>query len=459
MGKVLIKNARAIISCDKNDCVYYDTDILIDGPEIIRIDRNIADDGAAVINASGKLVYPGMVNTHHHFFQTFFRNLLSIDYPNMTVPGWLDKIYPLFLLVDKDVMYYSTMAALSDLIKHGCTCAFDHQYIYTNKTGKESIDIQMKAASELGIRYHAGRSCNTISRKEGSPVPEELCETTDEFLDECSRLISRYHDSRPFSMSQIVVAPCQPMNSYKETFVESLRFAREKGVRLHTHLGEGENAVMVERYGKRTLQWCCDIGFVGSDVWFAHGWELQPEEYKVMGETGTGLSHCPGPAILGGYPILDMKAMIKAGMLVSIGCDGCATNDSSSMLDSLRMAYLMQAYFSKSRGGCITPYDILKMATVNGAKTLGRDDLGSLEAGKAADLFMIDADVPELMGALHDPQNVLPRTGVTGPVWLTMINGKVVYQDGHLTGVDEEKITAEGEKVFRNAVSSRSDLF
>jgi len=459
MSKVLIKNARAIISCDGQDRVYYDTDMLIDGPRIVKIGKNLSDNEAEVIEAKGKFIYPGMINTHHHFFQTFYRNLLSIDYPNMTVPEWLDKVFPVFMLVDKDVMYYSAMAALSDLIKHGCTCAFDHQYMYTNATGKESVDVQMRAASELGIRYHAGRACNTIPESEGSPIPAELCETTDEFLKDCDRLISKYHDSKPFSMSQIVIAPCQPMNSYKETFTESLKFAREKGVHLHTHLGEGENEIIKARYGVRTVQWVYDIGFVGKDVWIAHGWEIQPDEYKIMAETGTGVSHCPGPAILGGFPILDMKAMIKAGMLISLGCDGSATNDSSSMLDSLRMAYMMQTYNSKARGGCITPYDMLKIATVNGAKTLGRDDLGSLEEGKAADLFMINAEVPELMGALHDPKNILARCGVTGPVWLTMINGKTVFKDGRLTGIDEEKIAAEGEAVCTKVIRNRCDLF
>ena len=200
------------------------------------------------------------------------------------------------------------------------------------------------------------------------------------------------------------------------------------------------------------------MGFVGPDVFVAHAWELTPEEYKVLARTGTGVSHCPAPAVLGGFPILDIKWMQAQGIVVSLGCDGSATNDSSNLLDTLRMAYRMQAYHTKARGGCVTAYDMLKIATINGAKTLGRMDLGSLVEEKGADLFMIDTKGLELTGAIHDPKNLLARAGVTGPVWLTMVNGRVVFRDGHLTGVDEERLAREGEaactKVLRDQFRS-----
>lgn len=238
-----------------------------------------------------------------------------------------------------------------------------------------------------------------------------------------------------------------------------MTFAREKGVRMHTHLGEGENEIMVERWGKRTLDWCGEIGFLGPDVWIAHGWELTPKEYEVLAKAGTGVSHCPGPAILGGFPILPIGQMQEMGVCVSLGCDGSATNDSSSLLDSMRTAWMMQAWHSKQRGGCISPYEMLKIATVNGAKTLGRNDLGSLEPEKGADLFMVDAGVLELTGTLHDPRNLLARTGVTGNVWLTMVNGQVVFQDGHLTRVDEGKLAREGEAVCTKVLREPCETF
>ncbi len=448
----LIKNAGAIVTCDKDDTIHYNSDILIKGPEIIRIGKNIQGKTDEIINARGMFVYPGLVNTHHHFFQTFVRNLAAVDYPAMTVIDWINKIYEIFKLMDEDAIYYSSLTAMADLVKHGCTTAFDHQYCYPRHAGKHLVDRQMKAAELLGIRYHAGRGANTLPKSEGSTVPDEMVETTDEFLSDCERLIDTYHDPAPFSMKQIVIAPCQPINCYKDTFVESAKLARDKGVFLHTHLGEGENGPMTERWGKRTLKWCEETGFTGPDVWIAHGWELTPEEYSVMADTGTGLSHCPAPATLGGFPIINIPAMKSAGMRLSLGCDGSATNDSSNLLDSLRMAYLMQSFHHKQRGRAPSAYDLLKMATAGGADILGRKDLGSLESGKGADLFMIDTGKLEFAGALHDPTNFLAKTGVTGPVHLTMINGRIVYKDGTLPGVDETLLAAEAKKTCTRVI-------
>ena len=457
--KTLIRNAKAIVTCDAQDHVYWNADLLIDGPRILKIGSQLPDPYDEVLDASGMFIYPGLINTHHHFFQTFVRNLKTIDYPNMTVPEWLDKAYRVFQLINDEVIFYSSLTAMGDLLKHGCTCAFDHQYCYTKSTGKAPVDRQMEAARMLGTRYHAGRGVNTLPREKGSTIPENMLETTEEYLQDCERIIQLYHDPNPYAMSQIVLAPCQPINSYPETFTETVKLARAKGVRMHTHLGEGENEIMLARWGKRTLDWCQDIGFIGEDVWYAHGWELTPEEYTVLGRFGSGVSHCPGPAILGGFPILPMREMMEAGVCLSLGCDGSATNDSSSLLDSMRTAWMMQAWHSKARSGCISPYEMLKIATVGGAKTLGRTDLGSLEPEKGADLFMIDAGKLELTGTLHDPRNLLARAGVTGETALTMVNGNVVFRDGVLTGVDEYALAQEGEAVCTRVLREPCEAF
>lgn len=457
--KTLIRNAKAIVTCDAQDHVYWNADLLIDGPRILKIGSQLPDPYDEVLDASGMFIYPGLINTHHHFFQTFVRNLKTIDYPNMTVPEWLDKAYRVFQLINDEVIFYSSLTAMGDLLKHGCTCAFDHQYCYTKSTRKAPVDRQMEAARMLGIRYHAGRGVNTLPREQGSTIPENMLETTEEYLQDCERIIQLYHDPNPYAMSQIVLAPCQPINSYPETFTETVKLARAKGVRMHTHLGEGENEIMLARWGKRTLDWCQDIGFIGEDVWYAHGWELTPEEYTILGRFGSGVSHCPGPAILGGFPILPMREMMEAGVCLSLGCDGSATNDSSSLLDSMRTAWMMQAWYSKARSGCISPYEMLKIATVGGAKTLGRTDLGSLEPEKGADLFMIDAGKLELTGTLHDPRNLLARAGVTGETALTMVNGNVVFRDGVLTGVDEYALAQEGEAVCTRVLREPCEAF
>lgn len=460
MGKrILVKNAKAIVTCAQDDRVYLDSDMLIDGPRISAIGKDLQEACDETVDATGKFIYPGLINTHHHFFQTFVRNLKTIDYPNMTVPEWLDKIYRIFQRVDGDVIYYSSLTAFADLIKHGCTTAFDHQYCYTKATGLSPVDRQMEAAALLGIRYHAGRGGNTLPRDKGSTMPENMLESTDAFLKDCDRLISLYHDAEPYSMRQIVMAPCQPMNCYKETFTETVAMARAKHVQMHTHLGEGENSIMVERYGKRTLDWAEDIGFAGKDVWYAHCWELSMDEFARMAKAGTGVAHCPAPAILGGFPILPIKRMLDADVNVSLGCDGSATNDSSNLLDTLRIAYIMQAYYSKERDGAVSSYDMLKLATANGAKTLGRTDIGTLEIDKGADLFMVDAEALELTGTEHDPRNLLARAGVTGNVALTMINGKIVYKDGALQGIDERELHRAGEAVCTRVLREPCEAF
>lgn len=458
-NQMLIQNARAIVSCDASDTVYQNADILVENGFISAIGQGVQAPGATVLDAKNRFVYPGLVNTHHHFFQTFVRNLITIDYPNMLVVEWLDKIYRIFQAIDAEVIYYFSLTAMADLLKHGCTTAFDHQYCYTQKTGKAPADKQFEAAELLGIRYHIGRGTNTLPRSEGSTIPDEMCETTEEFLADCERLIKRYHNPEAGSMRQVVMAPCQPINCYKDTFVETVKMARRHGVYMHTHLGEGDNPIMLQRHGMRTLDWCEEIGFVGPDVWFAHNWEVIPEEYERLAKHKSGISHCPGPAVLGGFPIIDIKALSEAGVTVSLGCDGSATNDSSSLLDSLRVAYMMQAWHSKQRGGNASAYDMLKVATVNGAKTLGRTDIGCLEVGKCADLFMVETDTLEMAGTLHDAKNLLARVGVTGPVWLTMVGGKVVYKEGVLVGVNEEKLAREGEEVCTRVLRNPFDAF
>ncbi|MGO4988285.1 amidohydrolase [Gallicola sp. Sow4_E12] len=452
--KTLIRNADIIVTCDNDDNLYYDSDILIENEKITKInfkaDEAVKEDVDKIIEGKGKLIFPGLVNTHHHFFQTFARSLEQIDYTGMTVIEWLDKIYPIFEKIDDEVIYYSTMTALTDLIKHGCTTAYDLQYCYTKNSSKELVDLQMDAAKELGIRYHAGRGTNTLPKEKGSTIPFGMLETTDEFIHDCERLIGKYHDSSDYSMSQIVISPCQPVNSYKETFEESIKLARKHNTIMHTHLGEGENAIMEARYGKRTLEWCYDIGFTGEDVFYAHGWELTKEEFTLMAKDNIGLSHCPAPAILGGFPIINMVEMIESGLCISLGCDGSATNDSSNLLDTMRLAYMLQAFYNKERRGGVSPKEILRMATVNGAKTLGRKKLGSLEVDNGADLFMIDIDKLECVGAQHDPYSLIPRTGAVGEVNLTMINGKIVFQDGQLLGIDEKDFVNKGKKAWKS---------
>jgi len=459
MGKTLFKNVKAIVTCDTEDRVYYDADLLVEGPAILAIGKDLDDPEAEIVDGRDKYMYPGLINTHHHFFQAFVRNLITIDRPNMTVMQWLENVYPTFSMLDSDCIYYASLGAMADLIKHGCTTAFDQQYLYTPDTGNDPVDRQMEAASLLGMRFVAGRGTNTLSREEGSYIPPEMLETTRDFLMDCERLINTYHDPSPFSMRQIVIAPAQPVSCKEETLIESAALARAKGVRLHTHLNEGEVATIQARTGMRSLAYCEKLGFLGPDLWIAHGRQTLPEEYPILAHYGVGIAHCTAATFYGATEPLNILALTKAGVDVSLGCDGCSTNEGSSMLDALRLAYLMQTYGNADRSGCTMPYDILKLGTVNGAKALGRTDIGSLEVGKAADLFMIDVSGLEFAGALHDPKSMLPKLGVTGPVWMTMINGRVVYFNQEFPGVDERRLAREADEVCTRVLRNRCDVF
>ena len=454
MGTILLKHAQAIVSCDAHDTVYKDADLLIDGPRILQIGPSLsAPADAQAIDCTGKILYPGLVNTHHHFFQSFVRNISRIECYNMSLLEWLDKIYRIFVRLNEEDIYYASLTAMSDLLKHGCTTAFDLQYCYTPYTGYKPIDLQMQAAAELGMRFHAGRGVNTLPRRLGSTMPDGMVETTEGYLQDAERLIRTYHDASPYSMRQIVLAPCQPTNCYEETFVKSMQLARDAGVRLHTHLAEGENPAMQAKYGMRSLAWCEQHGFIGEDDWYAHCWELTDDEYKCLADHGSGISHCPEAAMLAGVNILPRKRLKELGVPVGLGCDGSATNDGSSMLSCIRIGFLLQAYHCKQRGGSVSAYDLLRAATVNGAKLLGRTDIGSLEAGKAADLFAIDASKLDMVGAVHDPMDLLGRVGYQNEVSMTMVNGQVVFQDGKLLRVDERSLASKAEQVCRQLLS------
>lgn len=448
MSNTLFKSCDAIISCDENNTVHKNADLLVVDNVITKITSNIPDNeipaNTEVIDASGHFIYPGLINTHHHFFQCFVRNHVHLDWTKYSVIEWLDRIYPLFAKLDEECFYHSSVAAMGELIKHGCTTAFDHQYNFPRHAGKYLVDRQFEAADLLGMRFHAGRGTNTLPKSEGSTIPDEMCETTDEFIADCARLIDTYHDASPYSMRQVAVAPCQPVNSYIETFKESIALARDKKVLLHSHVGEGESEVIRQRTGMRTVDWCEDIGFVGQDVWLAHCWELNSSEIKQLAKTHTGVSHCPEPVYLVGAEVTPISEMQAAGVRIGLGVDGAASNDNSNLMHCIHSAYMLQSLVaSKHNFPVPDPKMFLSYATRGGADLLQRSKLGSLASGQAADLFTLDTRKVEYIGALHDPTSLIAKLGVASNVDLTMINGRIVWRNGEFPGLDEHKMVTE----------------
>ncbi|MBY6004564.1 amidohydrolase [Salipiger bermudensis] len=443
MSGYLLKGCAAVVTGNE---VLRDVDLLTEGPAIKAIGPGLSAPGAEVIDAAGWFVYPGLVNTHHHFFQCFVRNRVELDWTKLSVIEWLDRIYPIFAQLTEESFYHSSLTAMAELAKHGCTTAFDHQYCFPRKAGKNIVDRQFEAAEKIGLRFHAGRGTNTLPKSEGSTIPDEMLETTDEFLADCERLIDAYHDAGPFSMRQVSLAPCQPVNCYRETFVESIRLARDKGAILHSHVGEGESEVIRARHGMRTVDYLEEMGFCGPDTFYAHCWELTEDELRQLAASGTGVSHCPEPVYLVGAEVTPIPAMEALGVRVGLGCDGAASNDNSNLMHCLHSAYMLQCLVASSRSHKVPePAAFLRYGTSGGASLLGRTDIGQLVPGMAADLFAIDSRRMDYVGTRHDPESLIPRVGIGMATDMTMVNGKIVWADGAFPGLDEREMVADAE--------------
>ncbi|MFV0383523.1 amidohydrolase [Paracoccus sp. (in: a-proteobacteria)] len=448
MTGCLFRGCAAIVTgTDSGIQVLRDADLLTDGPAIRAIGPGLtAPPGTQVIDAAGWFLYPGLVNTHHHFFQCFVRNRADLDWTRLSVIEWLDRIYPVFAQLDEDSFYHASLTALAELAKHGCTTAFDHQYCFPRKAGKRIVDRQFEAAEKIGLRFHVGRGTNTLPKSEGSTIPDEMLETTDQFIADCERLLNEYHDPAPFSMRQVVPSPCQPVNCYRETFTEAMALARDHGAMLHSHVGEGESEVIRARHGKRTVDYLEDMGFCGPDTFYAHCWELTDAELRQLAASGTGVAHCPEPVYLVGAEVTPIPAMAAHGVRIGLGCDGAASNDNSNLMHCLHSAYMLQCLVARTHAHPVpAPAEFLLYGTEGGASLLGRGDIGRLQPGMAADLFAIDSRRMDYVGTRHDPASLIPRVGIGMPTDLTMVNGRIVWADGSFPGLDEAAMMASAE--------------
>lgn len=440
---LFIKNIKNLVTCDDSDNVYKDTNMYIENGVIKYIGDKIFD-ADEIIDAKDMNVYPGLINTHHHLYQTFTRNLPQVQ--NMELFDWLTTLYEIWKNIDGEIINYSSIVGMGELMKNGCTTCFDHHYVFPNNTTGDLIDIQFEAAKELGIRMHASRGSMSLSKKDGGLPPDSIVQTTDEILKDSERLIKKYHDYSFNSMRQIALAPCSPFSVTEELMKESAILARKYNVRLHTHLAEtkDEESFTLEKFNMRPLEYMESLGWIGNDVWFAHGIHFNKEELKLLAKTQTGIAHCPISNMKLSSGIAKIPEMLELGIPVGLAVDGSASNDGSNLLEELRVAYLLHRLNSSRKAP--TGYDILKIATNGSAKILGRDDIGMLKVGKCADLFMIDTNRLELVGAQFDPKSVLGTIGLKSPVDYTIVNGKIVVKNGKLVNIDEEKITKDANQ-------------
>jgi len=445
MSTLLIKNARYIVSCDDKDTLWERVNLLIRDGVIVAIGPEYQQaDG--VIDASDMAVYPGLINTHHHLYQVFSRNLPEVQ--RMELFPWLVTLYEVWKKLDEQVITYSSLTGMGELLKTGTTTCFDQHYLFPARAG-DLIAAQFRAAAQLGIRMHASRGSMDLSQKDGGLPPDSVVQTIDEILEDSERLVKVWHDDGKYSMRQVALAPCSPFSVTGDLMRESAKLARALGVRLHTHVAEtkDEEQYTLEKVGMRPLAYMESLGWVGSDVWYAHGIHFNDDELRTLAATGTGVAHCPISNMKLSSGVCRVPDMLRLGVPVGLAVDGSASNDGCNLLEELRVSYLLHRLHSSAAAP--TGYDLLKIATRGSARLLGRTDIGYLAPGMAADMFLVNLERISLVGAQFDPKSLLGTVGLKGCVDYTIVAGRAVVQNGELTTVDEPELIAKANETVR----------
>jgi 8-oxoguanine deaminase len=449
MGTLLVKNATQVVTMDDAATSFADGGIFIRDNQIIGVGPTDSLPRAAgeVIDARGMIILPGLVNTHHHFFQTLTRAVPAAQ--NLNLFQWLKMLYPVWAYLSPESIRVSTEVAIAELMLSGCTTTSDHTYIWPRGA---RLDDQIDVATRMGIRFHAARGSMSVGESKLGLPPDNIVENENEILRDCRRLIESYHDASRFAMTRIVLAPCSPFSVSLDLMRDTVEMARSYGVHCHTHSAETseEEALTLARFRRRPVELMEDLGWLGADVWHAHVVHASPAEAARLGATRTGIAHCPTSNMRLGSGIAPLAAFQRAGARVGLGVDGSASNDSSHLLAEARQALLLHRV-----GGdpaAVTAYQALRLATRGGAEVLGRDDVGFLAPGMAADFVGYRLDTLSMAGAaVHDPLGALVFCQPQN-VDLSVINGAVKVRDGRLLGVDLPEV------INRHNVAARALL-
>ena len=426
--------------------------IVVEGDRIIELVGSGRTPEAAVdevFDASDKVLLPGLINGHHHFYQTLTRAHPSAL--NKPLFGWLKTLYPVWANLTEEGVAVSTRLALAELMLSGCTTASDHHYLFSASLAR-AIDVQAEVASELGMRVVLTRGSMSLSVDDGGLPPRSVTETEDTILAESERLVRQHHDAAPHAMCQIALAPCSPFSVTRELMRETSALARTHGVRLHTHLGEtqDENDFCVEQFGMRPLDYLADVDWLAGDVWLAHGIHFTPAEIERLGAAGTGVCHCPSSNMVLASGICPVNDLLAAGAPVGLGVDGSASNDCSNLMQEVRQALLIGRLRYPAES--VTHQSALRLATRGSADLLGRSELGELRPGAAADIALFDLDELRFSGN-GDPLAALVLCGASRVSEL-MIAGNWRVRGGELQGVDLEGIVREHRRIATRLCSA-----
>ncbi|GAA4013808.1 8-oxoguanine deaminase [Actimicrobium antarcticum] len=432
MSTLLIRHARVLVTMDAARREIGDGAIFIRNNVIEQVGTSaeLPDQADEIIDATGHVVLPGLINTHHHMFQSLTRAIPAAQ--DVELFDWLRHLYPIWSGLTPPMIEASTQTAMAELMLSGCTTSSDHLYIYPNGC---RLDDSIEAARQIGMRFHAARGAMSVGESQGGLPPDRLVEDEAAILRDTQRLIETHHDACRHAMTRIVVAPCSPFSVSPDLMRESALLARGHHVSLHTHLAENSNDVAYsrEKFNMTPAQYAESCGWVGPDVWHAHCVQLDPKGIALFARTGTGVAHCACSNMRLASGIAPVRAMLDAGVPVGLGVDGSASNDGAHMLGEVRQAMLLQRVgFGPT---AMTARQALEMATLGGAKVLNRDDIGALAPGMSADVVMFDMAQIGYAGALHDPVAALVFCTPT-TVSVSVINGRVVVREGQCTTVD-----------------------
>jgi len=400
-----------------------------------------------VLDLTGHAVVPGLVNTHHHMFQSLTRAVPSAQDAGLF--GWLEALYPIWERITPEMIRVSTLTAMAELILSGCTTSSDHLYLYPNGC---RLEDSLQPAGEIGMRFHAARGSMSVGRGRGGLPPDSLVEAEPAILADTQRLIEAHHDPRRFAMLRIAAAPCSPFSVSRELMRESATLARSLGASLHTHLAENDADVAYsrEKFGMTPAEYAEELGWVGRDVWHAHCVKLDDAGIDLFARTGTGVAHCPCSNMRLGSGIAPIRRMVAKRVNVGIGVDGSASNDGGCLLGEARQAMLLQRVGLGP--SAMSARQALELATVGGASVLGRDDIGVLAPGMAADFAAFDLRGANMAGALHDPVAALVFCAPERASWV-VIDGRVVVEGGRLATIDLAPVLERHNQLARRLVS------
>ena len=432
-------------------------DIFIQGPRITAVGRPVNKKADTIIDAANMVALPGLINTHHHFYQTLTRAVREVQ--NAKLFDWLKFLYEIWRGLTPEAVYWSALGAMGELLLTGCTTTTDHLYLFPQSQPSILIDEEIRAAREIGIRFHPTRGSMSLGRSKGGLPPDDVVQKEEAILEDSERLIKTYHDPNPFSMCRIALAPCSPFSVTPELMKQTARLARDHRVLLHTHLAEtsDEDDFCQTKLGMRPLEYMQSLDWLGNDVWYAHCVYLNEDEIKLMAETQTGVAHCPSSNMRLGSGSAPIPRMMERGVPVGLAVDGSASNDSSDMLAEARQCMLLHRL---TKGvGAMSAEQSLRLATRGGAAVFRRTDIGSIEKGKAADMALFDLDRLDLAGALDDPVAALVFCGISHKAHTVIVNGEVVVQDGRLARVEERTIREQMNKHSLRMRSNSSKRF